>query len=47
MSEKTDEKSFYWSIAGADSNTNEGVVRLLGAIIVFILIVGLMVWLLS
>lgn len=24
MSERTDEKSIYWTIVGADTNTNEG-----------------------
>lgn len=29
MSERTDEKSLYWAIVGADRNTNEGLARLL------------------
>lgn len=47
MSEKTDEKSLYWSVVGAHSNTNEGLGRLLGVIVVFILVAGVLAWALS
>lgn len=47
MSEKTDEKSLYWSIVGADSNTNAGLGRLLAVIGAFIIVGGCLVWLLS
>lgn len=47
MSEKTDEKSLYYAIVGADRNTNEGLARLLGVIVAFIVIAGLLAWLLS
>ncbi|MBM7321801.1 MULTISPECIES: hypothetical protein [Agrobacterium] len=47
MSERTDEKSIYWTIVGADTNTNEGLARLLGAILIFTLIGGFLVWLLA
>ncbi|MGF0523869.1 hypothetical protein ACQEDT_20315 [Agrobacterium pusense] len=47
MSERTDEKSIYWTIVGADTSTNEGLERLLGVILVFILIGGLLVWFLA
>lgn len=47
MSEKTDEKSLYWSIVGPDSNTNSGLGRLLAAIIAFIVVAAFVVWLLS
>ncbi len=47
MSEKTDEKSLYWSIVGADNDTNTGLGRLLGVILLFILLAGFLAWLLS
>lgn len=47
MSEKSDEKSLYWSIVGGDSNTNAGVGRLLVVIVAFIVVGGCVVWLLS
>jgi len=47
MSEKSDEKSLYWSIVGADSNTNAGVGRLLAVIVALIVVGGFVVWLLS
>jgi hypothetical protein len=47
MSEKSEEKSLYWSIVGADSNTNAGVGRLLAVIVAFIVVGGCVVWLLS
>ncbi len=47
MSEKTDEKSLYWTIVGADSNINAGLGRLLSVIIAFIIVGGCLVWLLS
>ncbi len=47
MSEKTDEKSLYWTIVGADSNTNAGLGRLLSVILAFNIVGGYLVWLLS
>lgn len=47
MSERTDEKSIYWTIVGADTNPNEGLARLLGVILILILIGGFLVWFLA
>lgn len=47
MSERTDEKSVYWAIVGADTNTNQGLARLLGVILALIVIGGVLVWLLA
>lgn len=37
--------SIYYAIVGNNSNTNEGLARLVGAIIAFILIFGTLFWL--
>lgn len=47
MSERTDEKSVYWMIVGADTNTNQGLVRLLGVIVALIVVGGVSIWLLA
>lgn len=44
MSERTDEKSLYWTVVGADKNTNEGLARLLGLIIILIIVGGVVAW---
>jgi hypothetical protein len=37
-------KDLYYAIVGTQTNTNEGLGRLLGAIIVFILVFGSIFW---
>ncbi len=47
MSEKSDEKSLYWTIVGADVGTGTGTARLLGVIVVLIVLAGAGVWLVA
>ena len=47
MSERTNEKSIYWMIVGADTTTNLGVARLLGAILALIVVASVLLWLLA
>ncbi|MFK3690664.1 hypothetical protein ACI2J4_10285 [Agrobacterium tumefaciens] len=47
MSERTDEKSLYWAIVGPDRNTNEGLARLLGLIILLIVAGGVIAWIIG
>lgn len=47
MTIKPKKFSFYYAIVGETSNTNQGVARLLAAILGFIIIFGSITWMIS
>lgn len=46
MTDKNPALSLYYAIVGKTSNTNQGVARLLAAILLFIVIFGTIAWVL-
>lgn len=46
MDSEADRRSLYYLVVGTSTNTNEGLGRLLAAIIVFIVVFGSIFWML-